>query len=140
VTQPTRALLLKLVVLGVAVHSIVLGLCLLCFPTWVLKLVGWEYTGEMFWPSQAGLFLIILGSAYAAALRYRPLIWLLIGSKGCAVVFLWAHVLFLGAPRLAGLLGTGDGLMGLVTAVLFVSVLRGERRQLAAESRDSSSP
>jgi len=121
-----RVLALNLVVLAVAAHSVVLGLCLLCFPTWTLKLVGWQYTGEIFWPSQSGLFLIILGSAYAAAVRWRPLVWLLIGSKACAVVFLLAHVIWLDAPHLAGLLGAGDGLMGLVTAVLFASVSRAE--------------
>jgi hypothetical protein len=124
-----RTLSLDVVILAVAAHSMALGLALLCFPMWVLKLVGWDYSGEAFWPSQAGLFLILLGTAYAAALCWRPLAWLLIGSKGCAIVFLWAHVLWLGAPRLAGLLGIGDGLMGLVTAVLLISVGRAERRE-----------
>ena len=129
-----RTLMLNLVILAVAAHSVALGLSLLCFPMWALKLVGWDYSGEVFWPSQAGLFLIILGSAYAAALRWRPLTWLLIGSKACAIVFLTAHVLWLGAPRLAGLLGVGDGLMGLVTAALLVSVERAERTPLPPPS------
>lgn len=112
-------LALNCMVLAVASHSVFVGLVLLCFPMWMLKVVGWEYTGEVFWPSQAGLFLIILGSAYAGAIRYRPLVWLLIGSKFSAIIFLMAHVLFLDAPKLVGLLGAGDGAMGLVVALLF---------------------
>jgi len=122
-------LALSCMVLAVATHSVFVGLSLLCFPMWTLKTVGWEYTGEVFWPSQAGLFLIILGSAYAGAIRYRPLVWLLIGSKFSAIVFLIAHVLFLDAPKLVALLGAGDGAMGLVVALLFwyTQRLRDER-------------
>ena len=106
-------------VLAIATHSVVVGLCLLCFPMWTLKMVGWQYNGEVFWPSQAGLFLIILGSAYAAAIRYRPLVWLLIFSKFSAIAFLIAHVLFLDAPKLVALLGAGDGAMGFTVGLLF---------------------
>jgi len=127
VSLRTRTRALNLVILGVAAHSVFLGVCLLSFPTWSLKLVGWEYAGEIFWPSQAGLFLIILGVAYGTALRVRALVWLLIGSKACAVVFLLAHVIWLGAPPLAGLLGIVDGSMGLVTGLLLASVSLAER-------------
>lgn len=113
------ALALDYFVLAVAVHSVLLGLCLLCFPMWMLKTVGWEYSGEVFWPSQAGLFLIILGSAYAGAVRYRPLVWLLIFSKFSAIAFLIAHVLFLDAPKLVALLGAADGTMGLIVGLLY---------------------
>ncbi len=123
----TRHMLLNLAVLGVAAHSVALGVCLLSFPAWTLRLVGWEYAGPVFWPSQAGLFLIILGAAYGAAVRYRPLLWLLIGSKGCAFIFLMAHALWLDAPRLAVLLGAGDGAMGLTVALLLRWVDQGER-------------
>jgi hypothetical protein len=133
-TLRTRSLALNLTILGVAAHSVVLGLCLLSFPTWTLRLVGWEYSGEVFWPSQAGLFLIILGVAYGAAIRFRPLVWLLIGSKACALVFLLAHVTWLGAPRLAGLLGVGDGLMGLTIAVLLAG-LRTARQPASFDGR-----
>jgi hypothetical protein len=39
-------------------------------------------------------------------------------------VFLAAHAIWLDAPRLAGYLGLGDGLMGLVTLLLVISVRR----------------
>jgi hypothetical protein len=107
---------LNLVVLAVAAHSIVLGVLLLCVPVWTLNLVRWGYNGEMFWPSQAGLFLIILGIAYAATVRIPAFVWLTIGSKAGAFVFLVASPALLGAPKIAGLMGCGDGLMGLAVA------------------------
>jgi len=117
--RTTVQVLLDLATLAIAAHSLAIGFALLAFPTWMLKAVGWEYTGEIFWPSQAGLFLIILGAAYAAAVKYRPLIWVLIGSKGSAIVFLLAHVVWLDAPKLVLPLGAIDGMMGLATAVLY---------------------
>ncbi len=117
---------LTLVLLGVAAHSIGLGLTLLFFPRWALKLVGWEYSGQMFWPCQAGLFLVILGTAYGAAVRLPSLIWLVLGSKAAAVTFLLLSVVWLQAPTIVPLLGCGDGLMGLAVAVAFWQVRRAE--------------
>jgi hypothetical protein len=121
-----RQMALRAVVLAVAAHSIGLGLSLLFFPVWALRLVGWHYAGAVFWPSQAGLFLVILGAAYAWAVRLRPLVWLVIGSKACAVLFLGASIAWLGVPRIAALLGSADGLMGLAVALLYWGVIRAE--------------
>lgn len=121
-----RRMALSAVMLAVAAHSIGLGLSLLVVPVWVLRLVGWHYTGPVFWPSQAGLFLVILGAAYAWAIRLRPLVWLIIGSKACAVLFLGASIAWLDAPRLVALLGSADGLMGLAVALLYWGVIRAE--------------
>jgi hypothetical protein len=115
---------LNLLVLVVAGHSASLGLSLLLFPRWTLQLVGWPYDGQVFWPSQAGLFLVILGVAYASAIRVRPAIWLLIGSKASAVVFLLASVAWLGAPQIVALLGVADGLMGLAVALALWQLTR----------------
>ena len=64
--------ILTVLVFAVAAHSGVLGISFLFFPLPTLRLFGWGYTGTAFWPSQAGLFLLTLGVAYAAALRLRP--------------------------------------------------------------------
>jgi hypothetical protein len=119
-------LVFALVLLSVATHSIILGLTLLFDPRWALDFVGWEYTGQLFWPSQAGLFLIILGVAYAMALRLRPLVWLVIGSKACAVAFLLASTTWLQAPPISALLGLVDGLMGLAVGLTFWRLRRAE--------------
>ena len=124
---------LDLFVLAVAAHSVAAGLCLLCCPMWTLRVVGWQYHGELFWPSQAGLFLILLGIAYGAAIRFEPLLWLLVGSKVCAFVFLMAHTIWLDAPRLAARLGIGDGLMGLcVMAAWWQARREGQRHRQSA--------
>jgi hypothetical protein len=121
-------LVLNLLIVAVAAHSIVLGVLLLYFPVWTLSLVGWEYRGELFWPSQAGLFLVILGIAYAAAVRIRAFVWLAVGSKASAFVFLAVSPALLGAPRMVGLTGCGDGVMGLALAAVLWRVCSAERR------------
>ena len=109
---------LNLLVLAVASHSIAGGVLLLFFPLWTLKLVGWNFAGQVFWPSQAGLFLALLGGVYASAIRLRALIWFLIISKACAIVFLLLSVVFLHAPKAAIAMAIGDGLMGLSVALV----------------------
>jgi hypothetical protein len=113
---------LNLLVFAVAAHSVVAGVVLMGDPQWMLSTVGWPYEGELFWPRQAGLFLAILGLAYGAALRLPPLVWLVVGSKACAFIFLMTHAIWLDAPRPVWWLGAGDGLMGLsVAAALWYS-------------------
>jgi hypothetical protein len=117
---------LNLVLLAVAAHSVALGITLLFLPRWALEVVGWDYTGQMFWPSQAGLFLVILGVAYASATRVRPLVWLVIGSKASAVVFLPLSVVLLDAPAIVPVLGCGDALMGIAVAIAYWEHRRAE--------------
>ncbi len=111
--------ILNLAVLAVTAHSMGLGIAFLFFPLRILRLVGWQYTGSVFWPSQAGLFLLILGVAYAATIRLPALVWLIIGSKASAFVFLLVSVLWIDAPQIVALLACGDGLMGLAVALAF---------------------
>jgi len=142
-TLLSRSLWLRVVTLAVAAHSVTLGVCLLSFPGWTLRLVGWDYSGPIFWPSQAGLFLIILGVAYSAASQSRAMAWLLVGSKGSACVFLMAHALWLDAPRLAILLACVDGSMGLAVAMLLWGAPTEERRDTgtgAPRSRPGGTP
>lgn len=113
----SRRTVVHLLIFGVSAHSVVAGMVLMSQPEWMLAAVGWEYKGELFWPRQAGLFLSILGVAYGAALRVPSLVWLVIGSKAAAFVFLMSHVLWLEAPRPVLYLAAGDGLMGLAVAL-----------------------
>lgn len=122
---------LDALLLAVAAHSIALGFTLLFLPRWALDLVGWGYTGQLFWPCQAGLFLMILGTAYAFAVRVTPLVWLVIGSKASAVVFLLLSVIWLSPPSVVPLLGIGDGLMGVAVAVAYRQVTKASRAQNA---------
>ena len=115
---------LNLLVLAVASHSIAGGVLLLFFPLWTLKLVGWNFAGQVFWPSQAGLFLVLLGGVYASAIRLRVLVWFLIVSKACAIVFLLLSFVFLDAPRVVIAMAIVDGLMGLSVALMYWKEMR----------------
>ena len=55
----------KVLIGAVAFHSCVLGCAMLIIRSWTLRIVGWEYSGPLFFPSQSGIFLLILGAAYA---------------------------------------------------------------------------
>ncbi len=118
--------ILSLLVLAVAAHSLALGAAFLFFPLRTLALVGWEYSGPVFWPSQAGLFLLILGAAYAGAVRVRAFVWLVIGSKAGAFIFLLASAVWGDAPAIVGLLACGDGLMGGAVAFALWRLKRAE--------------
>jgi len=120
-----------LLVAAVALHSIVLGAAMLFFPTWTLATFGWEYDGPTFFPSQSGIFLLLLGVAYAGGIHHRPFAFFLVGSKTCAVIFL--VVQYFANQRQGVVLAAAalDGMMGAAVALALV---------LEARSRRSSRP
>ena len=101
---------------AVALHSIILGAAMLFQPTRMLGLVGWEYEGSVFFPAQSGIFLLILGGAYVAAIWHQPFVWLLVASKATALVFLFAEYLAGNAPPIILLQAVLDGFMGIAVA------------------------
>ena len=112
----------QLIIGAVALHSLILGVAMLLFPTWMLGLVSWEYDGPAFFPSQSGIFLLILGGAYTAALWHQHFAWFLVASKAAAVAFLIGHVAVASAPPIILLQAISDGLM--CAAVLCVVMWR----------------
>lgn len=112
---------LQLLVGAVAAHSLALGVCMLLVPKWTLGLVGWDLQGPAFFPAQSGLFLMLLGAAYARGVRERSFAWFLVASKGSAVVFLVGAVLLDSAPGIVLLTALLDGLMG---AAVLAALLR----------------
>jgi len=103
------ALLKRLSIIIVGMHSLVLGVGMLFAPIRFLSLAGWPYppADDPFFASQSGVFLIILGVAYLAALR-----------------------LFAGAPFQVMLLGGVDACMGLL-------VISGVMVEQSARARDA---
>ena len=122
---------LRLVVLLVGLHSVVLGLLLLFLPLWTLGLMGFGDPGPPFFPSQAGIFLLILGVCYLLALREPALVRVIVVSKAFAVAFLAVHAAFLGAPPVIAAAAAGD-------AAMLAAVLWARRR--ASISSPSPSP
>ncbi|NOX56757.1 MAG: hypothetical protein GXP27_20405 [Planctomycetes bacterium] len=108
----------------VALHSLLLGAAMLFFPTRTLHAVGWTYDGDVFFPAQAGLFLLILGSAYIAGLWHDGFVWLLVASKVAAVLFLVFEYLLGHAPTVVFFAALLDGLMGLSVGAIMLWELR----------------
>jgi hypothetical protein len=111
----------------VAVHSIVLGIAMMVAPVWTVGIVGWRVDGlatELFFMAQAGVFLVILGGAYAMGVVYRPFAWLLVASKAAALAFLLVSAALLPVPPAIVLAGVGDGLFGAMVALLLMAETR----------------
>jgi len=108
--------LLRLVIGLIALHSCLLGLAMLFFPRPMMQLLGFDQTIPIFFPSQSGIFLFLLGGCYFIALRNRAFIKVIIVSKAAAVVFLAVHSIFLSAPPIVWGAGAGDA--GMLIAIL----------------------
>jgi hypothetical protein len=104
---------------AVALHSIVLGIVMLAAPFEFLSLFGWEVGGPRFFPAQSGLFLLILGAAYAGAIVNRSLVWIVILSKGLALMFLVGETMAGHSPPVVYVTAGIDGAMGAAVAILW---------------------
>jgi hypothetical protein len=96
----------------VSVHSFVLGLAMIFCPLHIFAIFRWEHEGSVFFPAQAGVFLILLSGAYLAGTWIKPFAWFLVVSKAVAVTFLvsaWSIGL---GPNLLLIAALLDGLMG----------------------------
>jgi hypothetical protein len=124
----------RIAIAVVAAHSLVLGTVMLLAPGRLLHFAGWPVPHELFFASQSGIFLLILGAAYAAAIWHRPYVWLLVGSKLAACAFLYAWGIFRGAPFVVMLLGAEDACMGLLvwgTVILSNRIAAGRQGSVA---------
>lgn len=99
------------VVAAVALHSVLLGVLMLAMPLRLLALVGWSYEGSRFFPAQSGLFLLILGVVYAAAIWRRSLVPVIVMSKAMAVVFLVGETIAGQCPPIVYATAAGDATM-----------------------------
>ncbi len=101
-----------LVVLS-ALHPYVIGVALLAVPGWALRFGGWETVPPLFFPRQAGVFHLVLGTGYLLEYARQRGVALMLTAKALATVFLGAATLVGGAPWFVGFAGAADGLMGL---------------------------
>jgi hypothetical protein len=101
----------------VALHSIVLGVVMLVWPLQVLSAFGWDFVETRFYPAQSGLFLLILGLVYAAAIRVRPYVAIVVLSKAFAVAFLLVEASRGSCPPVVFLTAGIDAVMGLLVAL-----------------------
>lgn len=104
-----RGPLVRLLVTLIGLHSCALGMLMLFTPGLMTRLLGFPGGIPAFFPSQAGIFLLILGACYLRALAESSYLWVIVGSKAAAVLFLVAHAAFFGAPPVIWLAAAGDG-------------------------------
>lgn len=103
--------LVKILIAVIGLHSCGLGLLMLVATPFMLNLAGFQAAMPIFFPSQSGVFLVIMGIFYLMALRWPPFEWTILISKGFAVVFLTIHAGFLSAPRMIWAVNLEDALM-----------------------------
>lgn len=108
---------LNWVLAPVALHSIVLGVVMLVWPLQVLSTFGWDFVETRFYPAQSGLFLLILGIVYTAAIRVRAYVAIVILSKAFAVAFLVGEAWRGSCPPIVYLTAGIDAIMGVLVAL-----------------------
>lgn len=108
----------------IALHTYAIGVTLLVLPEWSLRFGGWETTPPPFFPRQAGVFHLVLGTGYLFEyLRLRSVSLLLV-AKACAFVFLIGATLVATVPWFVTFAGVVDGLMGLTVLAVHMVVGR----------------
>jgi hypothetical protein len=119
----------------IALHTYGIGVALLALPEWSLRIGGWETIPPLFFPRQAGVFHLVLGTGYLFEyLRLRSVSLLLV-AKACAFVFLIGATLLATVPWFVTFAGVVDGLMGLTVLVVHLRV----NRPAAAQSSPGAS-
>jgi len=118
----------RIIVAAVALHSIALGAAMLFFPTGTLNAFGWPYEGSTFFPSQSGIFLLLLGVSYVGGVYHLQFAFFLVGSKACAVVFLLVQHYANEAQGLLLEAAAGDAIMCLAVAAALLMEYRSRRR------------
>jgi hypothetical protein len=106
---------------------------MLFVPRLMLRTLGFGEQSSVFFPSQSGIFLLIIGVLYLRALAEPSFVKVIVLSKALAVLFLAFHALFLGVPPIIWAAGAGDAAM-LVAVILALRRHQRLREALVAES------
>ena len=115
----------------IAAHTYAVGVALLAVPEWALRFGGWEVVPPLFFPRQAGVFHLVVGTGYLAEFRRSRGIVLLVTAKACATVFLLGATALSGVPWFVTFAGVADGLMGAAALAAKALVSRAEARPSA---------
>jgi hypothetical protein len=114
--SPSRAE--RAVVWLIALHSYAVGIGLVFFTSWGLRLGGWEGASPLFFPRQAGAFHLVVATGYLMEYLRQRGVSLLLVTKAIAFVFLTAATALGDEPWVVPVSGALDGLMGLTVLVL----------------------
>jgi hypothetical protein len=108
----------------IALHTYGIGVGLLVVPEWALRFGGWQTIPPLFFPRQAGVFHLVLGSGYLFEYGRLRSVWLLLTAKACAFVFLVGATVVAAVPWFVTFAGVVDGLMGLAALAAHLAVSR----------------
>jgi hypothetical protein len=114
--------MLSLFLLLVAIHSIVVGICLIVSPVSFIEFLGFPMK-EKFYAVQGGVFHLVVSVAYLMAARDiragRSLVIYSFTAKFMATVFLFTYYFAVNPILLVLLSGIGDMVMGVVIYLLY---------------------
>ncbi|NCO37421.1 MAG: hypothetical protein COZ06_27455 [Armatimonadetes bacterium CG_4_10_14_3_um_filter_66_18] len=131
-------LLLRGLILLIGVHSCLLGVGMLFVPRVMLRTFGFGEQTSLFFPSQSGVFLLIIGVLHLRALVKPSFVEVIVVSKALAVLFLAVHAVFLGVPPIIWAAGAGDAAM---PAAVIIALRRHQRlRETPVPESALSSP
>jgi hypothetical protein len=108
----------------IALHTYGIGVGLLVVPELALRFGGWEMIPPLFFPRQAGVFHLVLGTGYLAEYFRLRSVSLLLMAKACAFVFLLGATFVAAVPWFVTFAGIADGLMGLAALAAHLAVSR----------------
>ena len=107
----------------VALHSFIVALALMFSPSWLLEEFGYSAINEPFFKVQAGVFHIVMVTAYLFAasdpLSHKIMIIYSITIKLIATLFLFIYFLIIDPVIVILLSGFGDFAMGLILYYLY---------------------
>jgi len=110
----------------IAAHTFAVGVALLAVPAWALRFGGWTALPPLFFPRQAGVFHLVVGTGYVAEFRRSRGILLLLTAKACATLFLLGATVLSSVPWFVTFAGVTDGLMGAAALAARALVSRAE--------------
>lgn len=110
VTERHERLLVDLI----ALHSIIVGSMFLSAPQWTMRFAGWKGIDPVFFAYQAGVFHLVLATAYVIEYRRYRGVSILIVAKTVALFFLIGATLIDPLPWAVWTSGLIDGSMAAV--------------------------
>ncbi|MBL1211847.1 MAG: hypothetical protein HND52_00700 [Ignavibacteriae bacterium] len=121
--QPSWSNILRIFLQLVAVHSFVVGVGLIIMPTNLLDYLGFHGCTERFFPTQGGVFHIVMAIGYLMAAsksnKYECMIIFSIIVKMCATLFLLTYYIFVAQTLMILFSGITDCIMGIIIWQLY---------------------
>lgn len=110
--------ILRIVLQLIALHSFMVGVGLMLMPTNLMDYLGFNECTERFFPTQGGVFHIVMAIGYLMAAskssKYECMIIFSIIVKMCATIFLLVYYIFIAQTWMILFSGITDCLMGII--------------------------